>query len=66
MLKLNPYEVCPYGDVCKYAEDDAALTGKCNGLNANRDILFVCDLWEDENNARNYKKLSQGSSKEEN
>jgi len=42
MLKLSPYEVCPYGSFCKYSQD---AYGKCDGLNSKRTKYFICELW---------------------
>jgi len=53
MIKLLPYEACPFGSMCGYAIEimvDGEIM-KCNGLNPNRDTVFICELW-----AENYEK----------
>ena len=42
MIKLMPYQVCPFSNYCGYAKDGF---GACNGTNAKRKIVFVCELW---------------------
>jgi len=58
MIKLAPYEVCPFGSVCGHA--DEGIIGneriKCNGLNPNRNTVFVCELW-----AENYEEREMNS-----
>jgi len=53
VIRLDPYKICPFGSVCGYA-DEGVIGGeyiKCNGLNPNRNTVFVCELW-----AENYEK----------
>jgi hypothetical protein len=62
MLNLKPFEVCPYGDSCKFRKD--AYIGICHGIKSDRAKFFVCDLVEDRN-ARNNEKLSSCAGYEE-
>jgi hypothetical protein len=60
MIILYPYEVCPFGSICSHAAESTIGNEiiKCNGLNPNRSIVFICELW-----AENYEK--RGSSNED-
>lgn len=42
MIKLLPYQVCPFSSFCNYKYDDFVA---CNGMNAARKIIFICELW---------------------
>ena len=62
MLNLKPFEVCPYGDSCKFRKD--ACMGICFGIKPNRVTSFVCD-WVEEANARNNRELPPHTSEQE-
>jgi len=52
MIKLEPHQVCPYGSVCKYkVEFTDVKIHYCEGLNPDRNCVFICELW-----AENYEK----------
>ena len=48
MIVLEPKQVCPFGSFCEYVKDSE---GKCRGLDPDRAIVFICELW-----AENYDK----------
>jgi hypothetical protein len=62
MLNLKPFEICSYGDSCKFKRD--AYMGICHGIKAGRVTAFICDLVEEEN-AGNNGKISQNTSNQE-
>lgn len=48
MVVLRPNQPCPFGSFCIYTDD---FEGKCRGLDPNRQVVFICELW-----AENYSK----------
>ena len=42
MIKLESYQVCPFGSFCEYSDND--IEG-CQGLNSDRPNIFICELW---------------------
>lgn len=62
MLNLKPFEVCPYGNFCKFRRD--SYMGICHGTKPDRANFFSCDLVEDED-ARNNREISSYTSKQE-
>jgi hypothetical protein len=56
MVTLEPHEVCPFGSFCGYAiENIGESSPYCNGLNPDRDIYFVCELWAENYNKKELK-----------
>lgn len=48
MLKLEPHEVCPNFERCKYKIDVADEFGHalCKGGDPNRPTVFICDFYK--------------------
>jgi len=52
MIKLEPHHVCPYGSFCRHTIEFTDIKiHYCEGLNSDRDCVFICELW-----AENYEK----------
>lgn len=46
MLKLEPFQACPYGALCGYSIDFIGEEFRyCAGTDAERDAVFICELW---------------------
>ena len=52
MIVLEPNQVCPYGSFCEYSKNGEGI---CNGLDPERDNVFICELWAENYNEKELK-----------
>ena len=54
MIKLEPYKRCPFGSFCGFSRDGQDA---CSGLDEERPVVFICELWAENYDTRALKDL---------